>query len=112
MPALTRRSGLPASCPSTALLRTLQLHLLALHAHSPYSGARLARIADQLEYVLRHWPADQWPVMNRHSGQVPDRLELLHSVASLSQQVAASNEQHTSPWPLHAQLVQLLKYIL
>lgn len=104
--------GTPPRCASATLLQTLRFQLLALQVHTPYRGPRLARIADQVDYVLRSWPVDQWPVTNRQLALVPDREELLRQLTLLTQALAACDQQHTSTWPLQLPFVQLLEQVL
>lgn len=112
MPALTSRPCGPPRCVSATLLRTLWSQLVALQAQTPYRDARLARIADQGDYVLRNWPADQWPVTNRQLAPVPNRVELMRQLTYLTQAIAACNQQHISIWPLRLRFIQLLEQVL
>lgn len=52
-------------------LRTIYEHLLGLQPHTPYSAARLARLADQTEYCLAHWPLTGWPQYSRQGERIP-----------------------------------------
>ncbi|GGG50315.1 hypothetical protein [Hymenobacter glacieicola] len=82
----------------TALLRTIRLHLLALHPTSPYRVARLVRIADQLEYVLSRWPLEGWPQASRQEATMPTKVALLTSITATKASLTSPIAQQELQW--------------
>ncbi|MBX0289453.1 hypothetical protein K3G63_03340 [Hymenobacter sp. HSC-4F20] len=77
--------------PARTALRELYRTVRHLHYTDPYAQARLARIADQAEYFLQAWPANEWPE-NLHATQaLPPREVLLAWVAT-------AKSESTRPW--------------
>ncbi|UYZ63969.1 hypothetical protein [Hymenobacter weizhouensis] len=80
----------PSSPHDTSPVSALQASLRQLYRSAryishkePYAAARLARIADQAEYFLHEWPADQWPDRLSPSSQpLPARSVLLAWLAT------------------------------
>jgi hypothetical protein len=77
----------PAELIST--LRTIYQHLLLLQPHTPYSTARLARLADQTEYCLAQWPLQLWPQYSRQGESIPAYAQVRHWVQQASQLLSA-----------------------
>ncbi|UOQ77273.1 hypothetical protein MUN84_00600 [Hymenobacter sp. 5516J-16] len=80
------------------MLRTIRLHLLALHPTSPYRVARLVRIADQFEYILVGWPRDNWPQASRQAATMPTQAALLTSIATAKALLATPAAQQELQW--------------
>ena len=62
------------SFSSTDVISTLRIiyhHLRQLDPLTPYSTARLARLADQTSYYLEHWPVALWPQYSRQGELIP-----------------------------------------
>ncbi|UPL51069.1 hypothetical protein [Hymenobacter sublimis] len=97
---MTQHSALPEDgtthlpiAPKVAL-RDLYRVARRLHFTDPYAPARLTRIADQAEYFLHAWPAEEWP-QALHSGQaLPSRSVLLAWVAAAKREAALA----AVPW--------------
>ncbi|RFP66641.1 hypothetical protein D0N36_02765 [Hymenobacter lapidiphilus] len=85
--------------PACAALRNLYRTARHLPSADPYTPARLARIADQAEYLLDSWPAAQWPGA-LHSGQpLPARAVLLAWVATARRDIAHAGTAAGTSWP-------------
>lgn len=78
-------------------LRDLYRTARNIQPHAPYAAARLARIADQAEYFLQQWPADQWPYATSTNSPIPSREVLLRWLTTAKAQ-AAQAAQHPQPW--------------
>lgn len=85
--------------PVRTALRDLYRSLRHLPSSDPYAPARLARIADQAEYLLDSWPAEQWPAA-LHAGQpLPARAVLLGWVATARRDIAHAGTAPGTAWP-------------
>ncbi|OUJ69819.1 hypothetical protein BXP70_25945 [Hymenobacter crusticola] len=99
------------------MLHTLRLHLLSLRATTPYYRARLLRIAEQLAWVVRSWPAARWPAAQqvappRLLRQAQPLVPAQHQVlAPLQQLTACLHEGDQSRWAYYRQQ-QLLDIVL
>ncbi|RPD44089.1 hypothetical protein DNI29_22075 [Hymenobacter sediminis] len=83
----------PARSGATAtVLRTLRWELLHLSAADPYRAARLARLADQLDYVLQSWPVEQWPQGSADGTPLPTAAVLRSQLAALPSEAAAQQQ--------------------
>ena len=85
--------------PARTALRELYRTVRHLPSSDPYTPARLARIADQAEYLLDSWPAAQWP-RALHSGQpLPARAVLLGWVAAARRDIGHAGTTPGTSWP-------------
>ena len=85
--------------PARTALRDLYRTIRHLPSSDPYAPARLARIADQAEYLLGSWPAEQWPA-DLYSGQpLPARAVLLGWVATARRDIGHAGTAPGTSWP-------------
>lgn len=85
--------------PACVALRDLYRTARHLPSTDPYTPARLARIADQADYLLDTWPTEQWPVA-LHSGQpLPARAVLLAWVAVARRDIGHAGTAAGTRWP-------------
>ncbi|OUJ69175.1 hypothetical protein [Hymenobacter crusticola] len=114
-------SAAPTPIALRLVLQALRQHLLVFDAPAPYAPARLRRIADQLEYVVQAWPAEQWPARPipttppqrlRHAQRsTPERLAFQKHLRLLQASLRAPG---ASPgWAgVHSQLLALVLALL
>lgn len=85
--------------PARTALRDLYRTVRHLPSTDPYAPARLARIADQMEYLLETWPAEQWPAA-LHSGQpLLARAVLMGWVAAARREIGHAGTAPGTSWP-------------
>ncbi|MDF7815198.1 hypothetical protein [Hymenobacter sp. YC55] len=91
-------------------LRTIYQHLLLLQPLTPYSTARLARLADQTEYCLTQWPRPAWPQYSRQGELVPPYSQVHRWVQQATHLLAALPaslcEQTLESWQQAAYLLR------
>lgn len=80
-------------------LRDLYRTARYLSSTDAYAPARLARIADQAEYLLQAWPLAEWPAA-LHSGQpLPPRQALLTWVLTAQREISQTGTAPGTVWP-------------
>jgi len=94
-------SNRPDSTPplaAQAALRDLYRTARCIPYHAPYAAARLARIADQAEYFLQEWPADQWPVHSQADWPMPAKDVLLAWLTAAKMEATYYLPPVSHPW--------------
>ena len=85
--------------PARAVLRDLYRTVRHLPSSDPYAPARLARIADQAEYLLETWPLADWPEA-LHSGQaLPERHVLMGWLTTARREIGHAGTAAGTIWP-------------
>ena len=74
------------------IVRLLYWDLLALQTTTPYRQARLRRMADQMQYVVQHWPAQTWPTLSPQGHPVLEQRRVLADLATLPSGLDAQHQ--------------------
>ncbi|MCA8830469.1 hypothetical protein [Hymenobacter pini] len=88
----------PAFPPARTALRDLYRSVRCLSSTDPYAPARLARVADQAEYFLLAWPAEEWPASLHSSQPLPTRQTLLTWVLTARHEISQLGTTPTVAW--------------
>ena len=91
-------------------LRQIYHQLQLLHPLTPYSKARLARLADQTTYCLEHWPLALWPQYSRQGEPIPAysrvREWVQHATQLLASLPSSLGETTTATWQQAAYILR------
>ncbi len=85
--------------PARTALRELYRVVRHLPSADPYAPARLARIADQAEYLLESWPLPDWPAALHSAQALPTRAVLLSWVTAARREIGYAGTTPGTPWP-------------
>lgn len=82
----------PADLSAVTIVRRLRWHVLTLTRQDPYYQARLCRIAAQLDYAVRSWPEEQWPLVSPDNQPVPSKKKMLALLSALASTADAQSQ--------------------
>ena len=85
--------------PARTALRELYRAVRHLPSSDPYTPARLARIADQAEYLLESWPLYDWPAALHSAQTLPTRAVLLGWVSTARREIGHAGTTPGALWP-------------